>query len=128
MTTRRSSWRALEDTLGDDVVVVGFPLGGHTAALVGVLRPVREPFHLAAMVPEAGVSLNDQVARGDRVLLPDYAAGVDGPDEHGFSRWIDFDVYCRTGATTAQSLSRASVLNVVAARPTAPTATPLHPV
>jgi len=88
---------ALEDIPGDDVVVVGFSLGGHTAALVAGGRPVRELVYLAAMVPEPGVSLSDQFARGDRMLLPEYAAGIDGPDEHGSSRWVDFDVYYRTG-------------------------------
>ncbi len=87
---------ALEDIQGD-VVVVGFSLGGHTAPLVAVRRPVRELVYLAAMVPEPGVSLSDQFARGDRMLLPEYAAGVDHPDEHGLSRWVDFDVYYRTG-------------------------------
>lgn len=86
----------LEHVLGDDVVVVGFSLGGHTAALVAARRPVRELVYLAAMVPEPGVSLADQFARHDSMLLPEYAAGVDGPDEHGFSRWVDFDVYYRT--------------------------------
>ncbi len=88
---------ALEDTGGDDVLVVGYSLGGYTAALVAARRPVRELVYLAAMVPEPGMSVNDQFARGDRMLLPEYAAGIDGPDEHGFSRWVDFDVYYRTG-------------------------------
>ncbi|MBA2384528.1 MAG: alpha/beta hydrolase [Actinobacteria bacterium] len=87
---------ALENTAHDDVVVVGFSLGGHTAALVAAARPVRELVYLAALVPEPGVSLSDQFARGDRMLLPDYRAGVEGPDEQGFSRWVDLDVYHRT--------------------------------
>ena len=87
---------ALEATRGDDVVVVGFSLGGHTAALVAARRPVRELVYVAAMVPEPGVSLNEQFARGDRMLLREYAAGVHGPDERGLSRWVDFDVYYRT--------------------------------
>lgn len=41
------------------------------------------------------MSLNDQFARGDRMLLPEYLAGVE--DRDGFSRWVDFDVYHRTG-------------------------------
>ena len=56
---------ALENVPGDQVVVVGFSLGGHTAAVVAALRPVRELIYLAAMVPEPGLSLNDQFARGD---------------------------------------------------------------
>ncbi|MEJ7566898.1 MAG: hypothetical protein WKF41_01410 [Gaiellaceae bacterium] len=74
---------ALEDVRGDDVVVVGFSLGDHTAALVAAARPVRELVYLAAMVPEPGVSLSHQFGHGDRMLLREYAAGVEGPDEGG---------------------------------------------
>ena len=86
---------ALSDT-GGDVVVVGFSLGGHTAALVADRRPVRELVYLAAMLPEPGVSLNDQFRRGDRLLLSEYMSGVAGPGEDGISRWVDFGVYHRT--------------------------------
>ena len=83
--------------LGDaeDVVVVGYSLGGHTAARVAARRRVRELVYVAAMIPEPGLSLNDQFARGDRMLLRDYEAGIEGPDEAGLSRWVDFDVYHR---------------------------------
>jgi len=105
---------ALEDVRGDDVVVVGFSLGDHTAALVAAARPVRELVYLAAMVPEPGVSLSHQFGHGDRMLLREYAAGVEGPDEQGLSRWVDFDAYyrnvvprlpraCRPGEVRAQS-------------------------
>ena len=87
---------ALADVEGDDVVVVGFSLGGYTAALVAAQRPARELIYLAALFPEPGISLNDQFARGDRMLLREYAAGLEGPDEHGLTRWVDFDVYHRT--------------------------------
>ena len=87
---------ALENVPGDQVVVVGFSLGGHTAAVVAALRPVRELIYLAAMVPEPGLSLNDQFARGDRMLLPEYTAGIEDPSAHGSSRWVDFDTYYRT--------------------------------
>lgn len=86
---------ALDDTAGDDVVVVGYSLGGHTAALVAAARPVRELVYLAALVPEPGMSLSEQFARGDRMLLSEYMAGVERSDD-GSSRWVDFDVYHRT--------------------------------
>lgn len=77
----------------DDVVVVGYSLGGLTAPLVAARRRVRELVHLAALLPEPGASLDDQLRRGARQLLPDYAAGI---ERHGFgSRWVDFDVYHR---------------------------------
>ena len=87
---------ALGEARDADVVVVSFSLGGHTAPLVAALRPVRELVYLAALLPEPGVSLGEQFRRGDRMLLPEYAAGVDRPDEHGLTRWVDFDVYYRT--------------------------------
>ena len=88
---------ALGQVQTDDLVVVGFSLGGLTAPLVAARRPPREMVYVAAMLPEPGVSLNDQFRRGDRMLLRDYAQGVEGPDERGLSRWVDFDVYRRTG-------------------------------
>ena len=86
----------LSATQGGDVVVVGFSLGGHTAARVAARRPVREVVYVAAMIPEPGLSLNDQFARRDRMVLPDYMAGVAGPDERGTSHWVDFGVYWQT--------------------------------
>ena len=69
---------ALSETRDDDLVVVGYSLGGHTAALVAARRPVRELVYVAAMLPEPGLSLNDQFRRGDRMLLPEYASGIEG--------------------------------------------------
>jgi len=88
---------ALSETRDDDLVVVGYSLGGHTAALVAARRPVRELVYVAAMLPEPGLSLNDQFRRGDRMLLPEYASGIEEPGQGGLSRWVDFDVYHRTG-------------------------------
>ncbi|HYH51685.1 MAG TPA: alpha/beta hydrolase [Acidimicrobiia bacterium] len=44
---------------GDDVVVVGHSLGGITAAVMPLLRPVRRVVLLAALVPRPGRSLNE---------------------------------------------------------------------
>jgi hypothetical protein len=41
-----------------------------------------------------GVSLDQQFER-DRLLQPEYRVGLER-DEHGRSRWTDFDVYYRT--------------------------------
>lgn len=87
------------DALGDageDVVVVGYSLGGHTAPLVASRRPVRELVFVGAMLPEPGLSLMDQLARGDAQLRRDYLAGIEGPGAEGISRWVDFEVYHRT--------------------------------
>jgi pimeloyl-ACP methyl ester carboxylesterase len=86
---------ALRDA-GDDVTVVGYSLGGNTAPLVAARRPVRELIYLAAFIPEPGVSFNAMFARGDRMLLPEYLAGLESRD--GYSRWVDFDVYRATGS------------------------------
>lgn len=98
---------ALSGCPDDDVVVVGFSLGGHTAPLVAARRPVRGLVYVAAMVPEPGVSLLAQFQRGDRMLRREYEAGVEGPDEHGLSRWVDGDVYHRTACHDCdESVSR----------------------
>src|SRR5687768_6419677 len=46
----------------DDVVVVGHSLGGITALVVPLLRPVRKVVLLAALVPRPGRSLGDVMA------------------------------------------------------------------
>jgi pimeloyl-ACP methyl ester carboxylesterase len=81
----------------EDVVVVGFSLGGLTAPLVAARRPVRELVYVAAMLPVPGVSLHEQFHAGGRLLHPDYLAGIEGPDQQGATRWVDFDVYRRVG-------------------------------
>jgi pimeloyl-ACP methyl ester carboxylesterase len=43
----------------DDVVVVGHSLGGITAAVVPLLRPVRKVVFLTALIPRPGRSLGD---------------------------------------------------------------------
>ncbi|MEW6474885.1 MAG: alpha/beta hydrolase [Actinomycetota bacterium] len=48
---------AYVDRDGDDLVVVGHSLGGITAAVVPLLRPVRKVVLLAALVPRPGCSL-----------------------------------------------------------------------
>lgn len=62
---------------------------------------MRALIYLAAMVPEPGVSLNDQFGR-DRMLLPGYVGGLESSDRGGFSRWVDFDVCYRTGCHDCQ--------------------------
>jgi pimeloyl-ACP methyl ester carboxylesterase len=81
----------------EDLVVVGFSLGGLSAPLVAARTRPRELVYVAAMLPEPGVSLGEQFRRGDRLLLRDYERGLEGPDERGLSAWVDFEVYHRTG-------------------------------
>lgn len=87
----------MADALGDrdeDVVVVGFSLGGLTAPLVAATRPVRAVVYVAAMLAEPGKGFVGQRAEGP-AILPEYLAGVRAED--GTSRWTDFDVYLRVG-------------------------------
>jgi pimeloyl-ACP methyl ester carboxylesterase len=81
------------DALGgaEDVVAVGFSLGGMTAARV----PAREHVYVAALVPEPGSSLIDQYRHG-QLLHREYLAGV-ARSEDGATRWVDFEAYRRLG-------------------------------
>ena len=95
-------WAAVPDELrraGHDVVAPDLPCDDPAATFDDyadvVLAALGELVYVAAMIPEPGLSLNDQFARGDRMLLRDYEAGIEGPDEAGLSRWVDFDVYHR---------------------------------
>ena len=88
---------ALDAAGAEDVVVVGYSIGGHTAAVVAGRRPVRELVYVAALVPEPGLSIADQFARGEKLVLPDYVAGLEGLGPDGLNRWVDFDVYHRVG-------------------------------
>ena len=79
---------------GDDVVVVGYSLGGLTAPLVAAARPVRRIVYVAALVAEPGASVGDRLRRGDPLLLPEFRAGLERDGD--VERWVDFDVYWRT--------------------------------
>lgn len=62
--TTMDNAKLVADTLADandadDVVVVGHSLGGITAVVVPLLRPVRKVVMLAALVPRPGRSLGD---------------------------------------------------------------------
>ena len=75
----------------DDVIVVGFSLGGLTAARVAVRRPSARLVYVAAVVPEPGSTLMEQLR--DPLLHRDYLDGLE-LIERG-SRWVDADVYRR---------------------------------
>ena len=53
--------RAALEGYGDDVVLIGHSLGGHTIPLVASRRPVRRLVYLCAVVPDIGRSLFDQL-------------------------------------------------------------------
>lgn len=87
--------RVVLDALGDadDVVVVGFSLGGLTAARVAAARPVRGLVYVAAIVPQPGATLLEQLR--DPLMHRGYLEGIELIDKA--SRWADIDVYHRVG-------------------------------
>jgi hypothetical protein len=72
---------------GDDLVVVGHSLAGHTIPLVAAKRPVRRLVFLCALLAMPGRSLLDQLRGDAEMLLPGYEKGlaVDG----GLTWWTD---------------------------------------
>jgi pimeloyl-ACP methyl ester carboxylesterase len=73
----------------DDVVVVGHSLGGHTIPLVAARRPVQHLVYLAALVPEIGHSLRDQMRAVPDMLNPLSRQALSRPDEQRRNAWID---------------------------------------
>ena len=47
--------------------------------------------YVPALLPEPGLSVNDQLRRGDRMLLPEFRSGL--ARQGDVERWVDFDVY-----------------------------------
>ena len=79
--------------VGDDVVVVGHSLAGHTIPLVAARRPVRRLVFLCALIALPGRSFVEQLREADPVItLPDYEAGIGEVDEQGRRRWVDFEI------------------------------------
>jgi pimeloyl-ACP methyl ester carboxylesterase len=79
--------------VGDDVVVVGHSLAGHTIPLVAARRPVRRLVYLCALIALPGRSFVEQLKEaGMPILLPDYEAGMSEIDEQGRRRWVDFEI------------------------------------
>jgi pimeloyl-ACP methyl ester carboxylesterase len=79
------------DGAGDDVVVVGHSLGGHTIPLVADRRPVGALVYLCALLPDPGRSLLEVFGEEPDALLPRYQAGIEA-DERDRSVWVDFEV------------------------------------
>jgi pimeloyl-ACP methyl ester carboxylesterase len=73
----------------DDVIAVGHSLGGNTIPLVAARRPVRHLVYLAALVPEIGRTLRDQMRDEPEMLNPLSRQGLSRPDELRRNAWID---------------------------------------
>jgi pimeloyl-ACP methyl ester carboxylesterase len=76
---------------GDDVVVVGHSLAGHTIPLVADRRPVAALVYLCALLPDPGRSLREVFGDEPETLLERYQAGIEA-DEADRSIWVDFEV------------------------------------
>lgn len=77
------------DEDSNDVVAVGHSLGGHTIPLVAARRPVRHLVYLAALVPEIGHSLRDQMRAVPDMLNPLSRQALSRPDAQRRNAWID---------------------------------------
>jgi pimeloyl-ACP methyl ester carboxylesterase len=58
----------------DDVVLVGHSASGMFIPLVPSLRPVRRLVYLAALIPQPGASIRDQLATAPDMLNPEWVA------------------------------------------------------
>ena len=74
-------------TDADDVVVVGHSLGGITAVVVPLLRPVRRVVLLAALVPRPGRPLGDVMASEPDTTTEEFSAVPRHVGEHGAVWW-----------------------------------------
>jgi pimeloyl-ACP methyl ester carboxylesterase len=75
----------------DDVIVVGHSLGGITAAVVPLVRPVRKVVFLAALMPRPGRSLGEVMASEPETTTEEFNNLPRHVGEHG-SVWWDPDV------------------------------------
>jgi pimeloyl-ACP methyl ester carboxylesterase len=71
----------------DDVVVVGHSLGGITAIVVPLLRPVRKVVLLAALVPRPGRSLGEVMASEPDTTTEEFSAVPRNVGDHGAVSW-----------------------------------------
>jgi hypothetical protein len=76
----------------DDIVVVGHSLAGLTIPLVPSRRSVERLVFLCALIAAPGESFVEQVEKEPDMTLPRYQDGLDGPDEQGRTRCVDFEV------------------------------------
>ena len=78
---------SLTDAQDDDVVIVGHSLGGITAVVVPLLRPVRKVVLLAALVPRPGRSLGDVMASEPDTTTEEFNAVPRHVGDRGAVSW-----------------------------------------
>jgi pimeloyl-ACP methyl ester carboxylesterase len=60
--------------VSDDVVLVGHSASGMFIPLVPILRPIRHLVYLAALIPQPGASIRDQLASDPDMMNPEWIA------------------------------------------------------
>ena len=85
----------IDRELGDeaDVVLVPHSLGGLVGPVVAARRPLRAVVYLCALVPETGLSFNEQLAEAEEPVLT-FEGGRE-VDDQGRSHWPDPEATAR---------------------------------
>jgi pimeloyl-ACP methyl ester carboxylesterase len=83
---------AVADVDGDELVVVGHSLAGHTVPLVAARRPIRRLVYLCALVPIPGQSFVQQMSDDQEMLNADYPKGLGPKDSEDRRAWADEDL------------------------------------
>jgi pimeloyl-ACP methyl ester carboxylesterase len=83
---------AVADVDGDELVVVGHSLAGHTVPLVAARRPIRRLVYLGALVPIPGQSFVQQMSEDPAMLNADYPKGLGPKDSEDRRAWVDEDL------------------------------------
>ncbi|HEV7861278.1 MAG TPA: alpha/beta hydrolase [Acidimicrobiia bacterium] len=94
--TTMDNAKLVADALGDakDVVVVGHSLGGITAAVMPLVRPVRKVVFLAALMPRPGRSLGEVMGSEPETTTESFNSLPRHVGDHG-AVWWDPDVAVR---------------------------------
>jgi pimeloyl-ACP methyl ester carboxylesterase len=74
---------------GEDVVLVGHSMGGHTVPLVATRRPIRHLVFLCGLVPEAGKSWADQFRDNPDIMGPDWNKALSDFDDQCRTAWVE---------------------------------------
>jgi pimeloyl-ACP methyl ester carboxylesterase len=96
----------------DDVIAVGHSYGGNTIPLVATRRPVRHLVYVAALVPEIGRSMVDQMRDDPEMLNPAHLRALSKPDDQLRRHWADLaaarELICHDcdDPTAAQTIGR----------------------
>jgi pimeloyl-ACP methyl ester carboxylesterase len=80
------------DEYSDDVVLVAHSMGGQIAPLIATRRPVRHLVYLAALVPQIGLSLLEQMTEEPNMVNPAQLTGLTFDTEKETAARDDVDI------------------------------------